>query len=107
MTTRNSDRGIPSHRFGSPLQATAILLGVCVVIYLAVVGVVFVLAAPNAAAVAPDLSLPTASAASAPSPTIDAAACPPEDTLDGDPDWAGSTRARRMSPASDSSNYYD
>jgi len=76
----------PSHDagsafIGSPIRAAAILLGIYIAMYLAVAGVVHVLAWPDAAAaVAPDFSLAPALDAVASNPPVSAGESPRRDS---------------------------
>jgi hypothetical protein len=63
MATDDPRDDADGRRFRSPIRSGLILLGIYIAMYLAVGGVVHLLTSPDAAAVAPDISMARAPAA--------------------------------------------
>lgn len=105
MATEHSSRDRGSDRDESPIQATAILLVVCLAIYLATAGLAPAIS-PEPAAAAPQSSVAPVSAEPASDPPIPAGQLPTRDWVDQDPERLDNPRECRPSAAIESKCIY-
>jgi hypothetical protein len=108
VATKDINHDADSHRARFPIKAAAVLLGIGIATYLAVVAEVRFLASPEAAAtVAPDSSIAPSAAATASRPRLGVGESPVSEQLDQASEWTDNSRACAPNAPFDSKCIFD